>query len=133
MIHIVETGELAQRPEVLAKITDGSFDLSFFPAAGGIAGVRNEAVFTGEAEKTRQKTDKPAIVLGNGGGEIIVSDFARNAAESRSSTSAEKPPPNSPWLSPRPVKSKRITPTPRSASARLMWTAALEVLSQVKQ
>jgi len=44
--------------------------------------VRNEAVFTGEAEKTRQKTDKPAVVFGNGGGEIIVSDFARNAAES---------------------------------------------------
>ena len=45
---------------------------------------------------------------------------------------AEKPV-SSPSLSPRPVKSKRSTPTPRSASARLIRTAAFEVLSQVKQ
>ena len=28
-IHIVQIGELAQRPEVLAKISDGAFDFSF--------------------------------------------------------------------------------------------------------
>src|SRR5580692_6302038 len=56
------------------------------------------------------------------------------AAKIRSSTLEENPlVANSPSLSPRPVKSKRNTPTPLAAKARLMWTAALAVLSQVKQ
>jgi hypothetical protein len=54
------------------------------------------------------------------------------AAAIRSRTSLEKPV-SSPSLSPRPVKSKRSVATPNFASARLIRTAALEVLSQVKQ
>ena len=64
MIHIVQARELAQGPEVLAKIPDGSFDLAFFPAAGGIAGVRDKAVFAGEAEEARKEADQTAIVPG---------------------------------------------------------------------
>jgi hypothetical protein len=48
-IDIVQIGELAQRPEVLAKISDGALDFSFFPAAGGIAGMREKAELTGES------------------------------------------------------------------------------------
>jgi hypothetical protein len=40
---------------------------------------------------------------------------------------------NSPWLLPSPVKSKRKTPMPRSASARLMRADACTSLEHVKQ
>ncbi len=80
-IYVVHIGELAQRTEVLAKITDSSFDLAFFPAARRIAGARGEAIFTCEAQKTREKTDKPAVVFGNGGGQIIVGNRARDATQ----------------------------------------------------
>ena len=43
--------------------------------------MRDKAVFAGEAEEARKEADQTAIVFGNGGGEIIVGDFARNAAE----------------------------------------------------
>jgi hypothetical protein len=70
-IDIVQIGELAQRPEVLAKISDGALDFSFFPAAGRIAGMREEAVFTGEGEESRKETDETTVVLDDGGGQIL--------------------------------------------------------------
>ena len=80
-IHIVQIGELAQRPEVLAKVPDGAFHFSFFPAAGRIAGTRIEAVFASEAEKARKKADQAAIMFGHGGGQIVIGDFARHATQ----------------------------------------------------
>jgi hypothetical protein len=80
-IYIVQIGELAQRPEVLSQITDGAFDFSFFPSAGWIAGVRIEAVLTGEAEEARVKADDPAIMFGNGGRQIIVGDLTCHATQ----------------------------------------------------
>jgi hypothetical protein len=77
-VHVVQIGELAQRPEVLAQVTDGAFDFSFLPSAGRIAGVRIEVVvFAGEAREARMEADDPAIMFSYGGGEIVVSDLTR--------------------------------------------------------
>jgi hypothetical protein len=70
-VHIVQIGELAQGPEVLAEITDGAFDLPLFPAAGRIAGMGKEAMIAGKAEEAREKTDQTAIVFDNGGGQVL--------------------------------------------------------------
>jgi hypothetical protein len=60
-IDIVQIGELAQRPEVLAKISDSALDFSFFPAAGRIAGMREKSIFTGESEdRGRKRTRRPS-------------------------------------------------------------------------
>jgi hypothetical protein len=67
----VQIGELAQRPEVLAQVTDGPFDFPFLPSAGRIAGMRNEVVFADEAEKARMKADDPSVMFGYGGGEVL--------------------------------------------------------------
>ena len=80
-IHIMQIGKLAQRPEVLTEVSDGAFDLTFFPAAGRIARMREKTMITGEAEESREKTNEAAIVFGDGGGQIIVSDFACHAAQ----------------------------------------------------
>ena len=63
-VHVVQIGELAQRPEVLPKVADGSFDFSFLPSAGRIAGVRIEVVFAGEAKEARMKADDPSVMFG---------------------------------------------------------------------
>ncbi len=55
------------------------------------------------------------------------------AASTTSAASLDRPPPNSPSLSPSPVKSNRSTPIPRAARLRLTRTAASEDLLQVKQ
>jgi len=81
-VHIVEIGELAQRPEVLAKVSDGAFDLAFFPAAGGIAGMRVEAIITRESEEPRQKANETAIMFDDRGSEIVIGDLARDSAQS---------------------------------------------------
>src|SRR3954452_2976865 len=81
-IDIVEIGELAQGPEVLAEITDGTFDLAFFPTTGRVAGPRVKTIFASEAEKAWKKTDQASVMLGNRSGEIVVNDLARNAAQS---------------------------------------------------
>ena len=80
-VHIVQIGELAQGPEVLAKVADGAFDLAFFPTAGSIAGMGKEAMIAGKAEEAREKTDQTAIVFDNGGGQVIVCDFARHPTQ----------------------------------------------------
>jgi len=43
--------------------------------------VRNEVVFTGKAEEARMKADDPAVMFGNGGGKVVISDLTRNATE----------------------------------------------------
>src|SRR5712691_1590688 len=80
-IHIMQIGELAQRPEVLPQVTDGAFDFPFFPSAGRIAGVRIEVVFTGEAEEARMKAHQPAVMFGYGGGQIVVGDLVRHTTQ----------------------------------------------------
>ncbi len=80
-IHIVQIGELAQRPEVLSQISDGALDFPFFPSAGRIAGVRKEIIFAGEAEEAWVKADDPAVMFGDSCGQIVISDLARDAAQ----------------------------------------------------
>ena len=70
-VHIVQIGELAQGPEVLAEITDGAFNLAFFPAAGSIAGMGKESLIAGKGEESREKTDQTAIVFGYGCGQVL--------------------------------------------------------------
>jgi len=82
-IDIVQIGELAQRPEVLAKIKEDALDFSFFPAAGRIAGMREEAVFTGEGEESRKEADETTVVLDNGGGQIVLGDLTCDPTKSR--------------------------------------------------
>ena len=80
-VHIVQIGELAQRPEVLAQVTDGAFDFPFLPAACGIAGVRDKAIFTSKAEEARMKADQTSVMFGHGCGQVVVSDLTRDAAQ----------------------------------------------------
>ncbi len=80
-IHIMQIGELTQRPEVLAGIADGALHFAFFPTRRQIAGPRVEAIFAGEGEKARKKTDQAAIVLGHGSSQIVIGDLARDAAQ----------------------------------------------------
>ena len=42
--------------------------------------MRKKPMITSEAQEAREKADKAAVVFGNGGGQIIVSDFAGHAA-----------------------------------------------------
>ena len=79
-VHIGETGEVAQRPEVLPEITDGAFDFSFLPGRSDMTGTRNEVVLTRECEKTRLETDERIVVFGNNGGEVVVPQLASDAA-----------------------------------------------------
>jgi hypothetical protein len=68
-----------RRPEVLAEITDSAFDLPLFPAAGWIAAMGKEAMIAGKKpRKPGRKPDQRAIVFDNGGGQVIVCDFARH-------------------------------------------------------
>src|ERR1700730_18137272 len=80
-IHVMQIGELTQRPETLACIADRTLYFAFFPARRQIAGTRVEAIFAREAEKARKKKHQAAIVLGHGGSEIIIGDLARDAAQ----------------------------------------------------
>ena len=70
-IHIVQIGELAQRPEALTCIPDGALHFAFLPTRRRIAGPRIEAVFASEGEKARKKTDQPAIVFGDGSRQVL--------------------------------------------------------------
>ena len=71
-VHIGQIGEGAQRPEVLAHITDGSFDFAFLPSRRYVTGARNETAFASESEEARVEVDQVAIVFGDGGSEIVV-------------------------------------------------------------
>jgi hypothetical protein len=55
--------ELPHGPEALPKITDGAFHLAFLPAAGGIAGTREEVVIASEAQEPREETNQTAIMF----------------------------------------------------------------------
>src|SRR5208283_4611195 len=80
-IHVVQIGELTQRPETLACVADRALHFAFFPASRQITGPRVEAIFAREAEKARKKTHQAAIVLGHGGSEIIIGDLASDTAQ----------------------------------------------------
>ena len=55
----------------------------FSQPAATIAGLRIEAILAGEGEKARKEADQAAVVLGDGGGQIVIGDFARDAAQRR--------------------------------------------------
>ena len=65
----------------MAKGSDCALDLSFFPAARGIAGMRVEGVFAREGEESWNETDEAAIMFDDGGCEIIIGDLACNASQ----------------------------------------------------
>lgn len=79
----MQIGEVPQRPETPARIAYGALHFSLFPTCPWIAGFRIKAIFASKGEKARQETNQPAIVFGNGGRQIIVSDFTCDAAKSR--------------------------------------------------
>ena len=69
----MQIGELAQRPEVLADVTDAA--RSTFPFSQPLAGLQArgiEAVFAGEGEEARMEANQAAIVFGDGGGQIVI-------------------------------------------------------------
>src|SRR5205814_5616064 len=78
---IMQIGELTQRPETLARIPDGTLNYSLFPTCRHIAGSRIKAVFAGEGEKARKETNQPAIVLGDSGRQIVISNLACHTTE----------------------------------------------------
>src|SRR6516164_2205858 len=81
-IDIVQIGEGAQRPEVLANVADAAaLHFSFLPTRGRIAGAWNEAELTREGEEARLKPHQPPIVFGDGGGQVVVPDLAADAAQ----------------------------------------------------
>jgi hypothetical protein len=70
-IHIVKIGELAQRPEVLMEVSNGAFDFSLFPSAGGIAGSWEEAVFASESEEAWMEADQATVMFGDRRREVL--------------------------------------------------------------
>jgi len=83
-IHVVKVCELAQRPEILAHVSDAAaFHFPFFPAAGQIAGSRDEVVFAGEAQETRVETHQAAIMFRHGRGQVVIVDFPAHTVECR--------------------------------------------------
>ena len=77
----MQVSELPQRPETLARIPDGPFDFSFFPTGRYVASFRIKAALTGESEKARKETDQATIVFGDGGGQVVIGDLARDATQ----------------------------------------------------
>ena len=55
--------------------------LPFSQPLATIAGARKEAVFAGKGEKARKKADQAAIVFGDGSGQIVIGDLARDATQ----------------------------------------------------
>jgi hypothetical protein len=85
-VHIVQVGELAQWPEILAHISDAAaFYFSFFPSTGRIAGPRDEVVFAGEAQEPRVEAHQTAIMFGYGRGQVVIVDFPAHTIECRKS------------------------------------------------
>ena len=75
-VHIVQVGELAQRPEILAHVSDAAaFHFSFFPATSLIAGPRDEANFAGECQEARMEAHQTAIMFRYGRGQILCAAF----------------------------------------------------------
>ena len=83
-VHVMQVGELAQRPEILANVSDAAaFHLPFFPAAGRVAGPRDEVVFAGECQETGLEAHRAAIVFRHGGSQVVIENFTAHAVESR--------------------------------------------------
>src|SRR5947209_6404020 len=80
-IDVREIGEGTQRPEVLANITDGAFDLAFFPGRPNVTGSRYETAFARKSEEARIEANQIAVVLGDSRGQIVEPDFAAHSAE----------------------------------------------------
>src|SRR6516164_2773573 len=81
-VHVVQIGELPQRPEILAGVSNpAAFYLSFFPATGWVAGLGHEIVFARESQETGMEAHQVAIVLGHGTGEIVIENFSAHAVE----------------------------------------------------
>src|SRR5580693_2887201 len=81
----VDIGQIVkgtQRPEVLAHISDGSFDLAFLPCGRDVTGARNESVVAGEGKKARIEAHQVAFMFGDRGRKIIEPEFTRTALES---------------------------------------------------
>src|ERR1700723_599102 len=75
-VDIMQIFELPHGPEALPEITDGAFHLAFLPAAGWIAGTREEVIVASETQKPRQEANQAAIMFCNGGRQIVIDDFA---------------------------------------------------------
>ena len=83
-VHIVQVGELAQRPEILAHVSDGAaFHFPFLPAAGRIASPRDEVVFAGERQEARVEAHQAAIMFGDSRGQVVIEDLAAHTVEGR--------------------------------------------------
>ena len=83
-VHIVQISELAQRPEILAHVSDtAAFHFSFLPATSLIAGPRDEVVFAGECQETRMDAHQAAIMFRYGRGQIVLVNFPAYTVESR--------------------------------------------------
>src|SRR5882724_8459590 len=80
-VHVGQTGERTQRPEVLPHIADGAFHFTFLPGRANVAGTRYEVIFAGKTKEARIEADKIAIVLGDRRGEVVVPDFAACARQ----------------------------------------------------
>src|ERR1035438_7691018 len=82
-VHIVQVGEFAQRPELLAPLSDASaFHFPLSPAGSRIASPRDEVVFAGERQEARVEAHQAAIMFGHGGGQVVIEDFPAHAVES---------------------------------------------------
>jgi hypothetical protein len=53
----------------------------FSQPLAGITGVRHEVVLTGETEEARMKADQTTVMFGHGGGQVVISDLTRDAAQ----------------------------------------------------
>src|SRR5437667_1042563 len=83
-VHIVQVGEVAQWPEILAHVPNtAAFYFSFFPATGRIAGPRDEVVFAGEAQETRVEAHQATIMFGHGRGQVVIVNFPAHTIECR--------------------------------------------------
>src|SRR5947209_6725744 len=81
-IYVSQVGEGAQRPEILAQVSDaGALDLAFLPGRGHMAGTRQETELTGKSQKARMKPHQVAFVFRHGRSEIVVDQVARNATQ----------------------------------------------------
>ncbi len=80
-VHVAEIGKRAERPEVLAHISDGTFDLTFFPSRSDMAGAWDETTFAGKGEKAWVEPYQAAFVFGYGSREIIEPKLAGAAAQ----------------------------------------------------
>ena len=56
-VHIGQIGEGPQRSEVLAHITDSSFDFALLPGRRHVTGAWDEAAFAREGEEARIEAD----------------------------------------------------------------------------